>query len=885
MKYLSRYLFATITAGLCIGCSAASDDEARVAEAPVAEAEVEEALVEKPSADEPRVNEADAEETPAEKAPADEGPVLARIDEQLAELKTYRYEGSGDSVLKMERTIFQLPVDSPLRAKIEQKLIDALNDSNDIGRGVICRQLRVIGTDQCIPAMAPLLNDPELAHFARYALQGIGSDAALGAMYEALGKTSGTVQVSLINALADRDYEPLRADCVRLLDSNDPQAAAAAIRALGRFGGVETADVLVAAKQKVAEQLAANVDAALVDCAEQLVLAGERDKAAEVLGMLYEQGGPSRLAALRGLAAADPDQAVALLVQAIRSEDRRLVMSAIHLTPQVSADHATEQFVAVLDELPIEPQGLLLKALGERGDPSAVPAVIEAVNSDNSHIRLAAVEALGGLSGTDAIDALIEIAAGGDEAATRSARNSLARITGADARLAAVAQDSHEELAVEAIRALASRKAPEQTELILQLARDDSQPRRAAAIDALGSLASADDVNSLVQLVLDEEMADDLSGIERSLGSVLLRIDSPADRARPILAALSGASTRARPVLIRQLAHSGTGDALEAVRAALQSADLPTSDAAVAALANWPNITAGDDLIKLIETARTDELGTTALSGYLRIASLSDDPTAMFLDALRQVSGVGNKKRVLNELGLNSESFDAVAAAQSLLQDPQLGSTAAVAAIRIAYKLRLNHKDEARKILNNVLATVDHPDVQKRAQDVLNDLDKYEDHILQWVAVGPFVDEDIISGEQNYRTVFEPEKANPSVDLKWEPIELGIGSWNINLEATYGPIDHCAAYLRTMVWSPIDQDVQIEGGCDDALKIWVNDALVYDQYNGGASPRSTLARAKLQQGWNELKLKAVDHEGGWAFGCRVRRPNGAKLDGLKYEAR
>lgn len=46
-----------------------------------------------------------------------------------------------------------------------------------------------------------------------------------------------------------------------------------------------------------------------------------------------------------------------------------------------------------------------------------------------------------------------------------------------------------------------------------------------------------------------------------------------------------------------------------------------------------------------------------------------------------------------------------------------------------------------------------------------------------------------------------------------------------------------------------------------------------------------LAAAQLKKGWNELKLKAVDHEGGWSFGCRVRQPNGAKLDGLKYEAR
>ena len=183
------------------------------------------------------------------------------------------------------------------------------------------------------------------------------------------------------------------------------------------------------------------------------------------------------------------------------------------------------------------------------------------------------------------------------------------------------------------------------------------------------------------------------------------------------------------------------------------------------------------------------------------------------------------------------------------------------------------------------LATVDDPDVQKRAQEVLNDFDKYEDHIKQWVAIGPFADKSIESGEQSYKQVYEPEQAD-TTKLEWKPLELGIGGWDINLEETYGRIDHCAAYVRTMIWSPVDQEVQIEGGCDDALKIWVNGETVFDDYSvRGGSPRKMLALAKLHKGWNELKLKAVDDEGGWAFGCRVRKPNGTKLNGLKYEAR
>ena len=123
-------------------------------------------------------------------AKADDAQTLARIDEQIVRIKTFEF-GAGDGPARdLERTVFQLPIDSPLRKTIERKLIDALEDSNSLGRGVICRQLRVIGTDRCISAVAKLLEDPEVSPFARYTLQGIGSDDALEAMHDALADVS-----------------------------------------------------------------------------------------------------------------------------------------------------------------------------------------------------------------------------------------------------------------------------------------------------------------------------------------------------------------------------------------------------------------------------------------------------------------------------------------------------------------------------------------------------------------------------------------------------------------------------------------------------------------------------------------------------------------------
>lgn len=818
-------------------------------------------------------------------ARTDEADALARIDKQLAELTSFRYERNGDSLRDLETTIMQLPSNSPLRARIEDRLIGALDGSNDIGKGIICRLLRVAGTDKCIPAVAPMLSDPRLADVARHAVQGIGGRAAAEAMHAALGKASGAARVGLINALAELAYEPVRADCIPMVQSEDPAVAAAAIQALGKLGGTEAIEALKGASGNAPEQLAADIDLALGACADHLLQAGEREGARELFALLYEQAGPSRLAALRGLVLASPDQAAVHLLDAIRGQDGQLALWAINLTPYATGTDATAQFVAMLPLLPAESKIVMLGALGKRGDPGAVAAVVQESKSDSAPVRQAALEALGGLSDDRAIATLIQVAADGEKSDQRIARASLARMNAAEARLAALAGDADEKLAVEAINALAARKASGQSELILRLVRDESPRKRAAALEALGVLIDGNRVDELVSLALEEERASDRKNVERALGRVLLRMKSPEKRARPILAALPAASAQARPPLIRQLAKAGTGAALAAVRAALESTDADSSDAAVVTLANWPNSAAGDDLVKLIETARTDELKKSALDGFIRIASESADPTAMLLGALKQVSGSDRKKQVLAAMGDKCDSFEAIAAARGLFDDPELKATAARAAIHIADKLRSGHEAKARTVLEQIIAAVDDPEARKQAREVLNDIDKYQDHIMRWVAIGPFADKSIDTGEQSYKTAYEPEQADTS-KLEWKPLELGIGRWEINLEATYGPMDHCCAYVRTMVWSPIDQDIQIEGGCDDALKMWVNAELVFDDYGvRGGSPRKMRAPAKLRQGWNELKLKAVDHEGGWAFGCRIRKPDGTKLEGLKFEAR
>jgi len=67
-----------------------------------------------------------------------------------------------------------------------------------------CAQLKRIGTEKSVPALAALLTDENLSHFARYALEPMQAPEAGAALIAALQKTSGSNEVGIINSLAAR---------------------------------------------------------------------------------------------------------------------------------------------------------------------------------------------------------------------------------------------------------------------------------------------------------------------------------------------------------------------------------------------------------------------------------------------------------------------------------------------------------------------------------------------------------------------------------------------------------------------------------------------------------------------------------------------------------
>ena len=89
------------------------------------------------------------------------------------------------------------------------------------------------------------------------------------------------------------------------------------------------------------------------------------------------------------------------------------------------------------------------------------------------------------------------------------------------------------------------------------------------------------------------------------------------------------------------------------------------------------------------------------------------------------------------------------------------------------------------------------------------------------------------------------------------------------------------AYLRCKVWSIENQEVRLDVGSDDGIKIWLNSEVVHsNNVPRGCTPDQDKVEVKLRKGWNTLMLKITQGGGEWAACARFRTPDGAPLKGL-----
>jgi HEAT repeat protein len=798
------------------------------------------------------------------------------FDRAVQSLESYHYGADKPDLNQLERFIAAAAGNEVLRLEVEQGLLRALaGASTDDAKRFICRLLRTIGTAKSVPALESLLDDQELSHMALFALGRIEGSDPRQALLRTLKSASRETRVGIINTLAlraDREVVPV---LIPLLDSDDPIVVIAVVRALGRMGQEGAVAVMQAKRQAAGDDLRRELDDALLASAERFAAEGQPRAAARIYRSYYARGESEdlRRAGLVGMVAVRPQRAAQVLTEAVESTDATLRRHAIALLAHLDSLDATSVLLELFGSGDAERQELVVRALAERSDPSALPTLIEATTHSEERVRSAGYEGLGRLNDVSALIPLAKAACTARGREKQLARANLVSLRGSNVDQALLRGLDEEDVStrLELVWAIGQRGQASALPSLYQIAQNEpDRSVRDEAILGLGRVAKPAELPKLVALAVAPKEAEDRSSVERAILMVFAKTDNSDDQARPVLEALSDAPDSAAPVLLGLLSRPATADALAAVRRAIDSDVIEVRDAGIRTLGDWPTAEPVGDLYEIASTTSNATLRALALRSYVRMAPLSDDPTTVLVRALKMAKNNNETKLVLGGLG-QCDTLEALKLVEQTVKVEALKPEAQQAVVQVASQYCWQDPDRAKESLERVIETGVTDAVRKQARDALRRMEEYGDTLNAWRGCGPFTLQDVNDGRSVFDTPFAPEKDPDADDLRWISVKATFeGDRRINLEATFGRVDYCSAYLRTFVVSPREQELRIEWAVDDYLKGWINGEPIEDR------------KLTLRQGVNTFMLKVGDHGGGWNFNCRLLSLDGRPAEGLRY---
>lgn len=616
----------------------------------------------------------------------------------------------------------------PATKEAEAKLIAVLkSDASHKEKVDACRQLAVIGTKDAVPALAGLLGDEKLSHMARYALEPIPDPAVDEAFRDALGKLKGRPLVGVIGSIGvRRDAKAVR-PLTRMLRDSDPDVAQAVARALGSIANQPATRALQRALRNTRGTNQLAVCEGLFRCAEALAIEGSRDVAIEIYDQLRSLPAPHQVrgGALRGAILTRGKDGVALLREHLRSEDYILFSAACQTALQMPGAQVTQALAAALEDLPADNQILVIRTLGKRADPAALPALFSLAKTGEKSVRLAAIRAMPQIGDASAVPVLVELLADADRQISQTAQESLAALPGkqTDAAVMAMVDSREASRQSTAIELMGRRRMTAATGALLKAARGADREVRPAAIKMVGELGGPDQLPALLDLLTRLKESRDLSAAEQAISAVCVKADEPQSCTAKLLAALPRADVQAKCTLLRVLRVTGGSDALQAVRAAAKDTNAQIQETAIRVLCEWPSAEAAPDLLEMAKSLPNVSQKTAALRGYIglvRDESLStSEKLAMCKEAAALIQRNEEKKLLLGVLG-QVPSVEALAMAMAHLDDPATKDEASFAAVAISEKIVGQNPDEVVDALRKVMRATDNRSVTRRARAILN---------------------------------------------------------------------------------------------------------------------------------------------------------------------
>jgi HEAT repeat protein len=615
----------------------------------------------------------------------------------------------------------------------ESDLIAVLQSDAPKGeKAITCKQLAIYGTEQSVPALAPLLADKELASWARIALEAIPGPAAEAALRDALGRLQGRLLVGAINSIAvRRDARAVDPLVQKLDNANAPVVSAAAV-ALGHIGGEKAAGALTKSLTDAPAGVRSAVAEGCILCAERFLANDETAKAVKLYDTVRKADVPDQrhLEAIRGAILAREAAGLPLLIEQLRSEDKKRLGIGLRTARELPGRNVTQALAAELARLSPDRRVLLLLALADRSDSAVLPTVHKAAQSGPKDLRITAINILIRLGDVSCVPILLEAATEDDAELEQAATETLVRLPGkdVDADLLARLQQARGRQLQVLIELAGQRQISRALPAVASSLHDADAGIRGAAVRTIGIIGQDPQTADLVKLLEKTKDSSERTGIRKALLAISGRCGvSCIPHLRPLT---QSRDSQLHIIGLHALAIVGGSDALMAVKSAIENAEPPAQDEAVRILSTWPNnwpedSEAGQALLMLATSAEKMSHQVLGLRGYLQYIrgnkKLSNErKVAKVKDVLSHVKRPEEKRQAIAVLA-EAPSASALELLTTLAEDPAVAEEVYSAMVRIAGQdMRGVSKDQRRQVLQTVAEKSRNDGTRQRARKTLS---------------------------------------------------------------------------------------------------------------------------------------------------------------------
>jgi hypothetical protein len=353
----------------------------------------------------------------------------------------------------------------------------------------------------------------------------------------------------------------------------------------------------------------------------------------------------------------------------------------------------------------------MIDSLAARGDVAACTAIGNSLASPNAAVRREAISALGRMGDTWCVTLLARaLDRSKDPEERRALESALIGLPGdaqTDQAIVAALKKSSGNVRAHLITALARRQGPAANRLLLAEATQSDTVVAKAALRALAKTAGARELTPLLERIISTRDAGVRSEAESAAAQAIARSDAPARRSAPVRDALRWAQgVDSRIALLGLLPVCADAPALTALKTATADANSGVRDAAVRALADWPDASGWDALSAVYRQPGTEALRGLALRGLVRLAGEENaHPDAKLVERYRQLlagaRGDADLRLILGALG-GAAQPGALQLALPLLNNSGVRAEAEVAVKKIAEAIKAQHPQVAQEALNRL---------------------------------------------------------------------------------------------------------------------------------------------------------------------------------------